>query len=214
MFQRLLPNVSINLGDCVFRRGLVPATLINGHTTQLVTAQRVLSETLVADHVPTVRQWMSHADPDGKLIIDVPHPDRRIGLEWIGKNGRPGLHTRPQHEYCFQIADEETWEECRAYARQLAEQAHLTIEGTMVAQRPLNGITDKLPSLYGWIAERRPHTMTGILSRDEVDWFRRDYISQFRTYGRSLGYEVQYDTAAVIVVFSRSVAFSAPGPTG
>lgn len=146
----------------------------------------------------------------GKLIVDVPHPDRRIGLEWMGKNGKPGIHVGPEHEYCLQLADEQTWNDCEDYARVLAGHANLSIEGTMIPQRPQTGVVDKLPMLEAWISQRRPLAMTCSLSRDEVDYFRRDYIKENRTYYKSLGYEVQYDYAAVIVVFSRRPVSAGP----
>lgn len=170
---------------------------------QLITAQRQLITIKKEKRVQTLQAWMAMTSDGGKLIVDVPHPNRCIGLEWMGKNGNPDIHLGPEHEYCFQLADEQTWNECKDYAHELAEHANLSIEGTMIPQRPQTGIVNELPMLEAWISQRRPLTMTGSLSREEVNYFRIDYTSQNDGYYKSLGYQIQYEIAAVIVVFSR-----------
>ncbi len=155
--------------------------------------------------------------PGGKLIVDVSHPDRFIGLEWIGEPGRRQHDTRPRREYCFKIGDESLWEECRTYAQSLADAAGLSIEGPMIAQHPVNGVTNKLDAIEDWIKERRPRSWDGSLSRREKEWFRRDYVESVSPYYTGKGYSYQPEIAAVLVTFSKQPSTTADlvdAPTG
>ena len=181
----------------------IRAVFGNRPAPNLVTAQRVLVNVAIANQANVLRGWMSLTAPDGKLIVDVSHPDRFLALEWIGRPGREGLDIRPRHEYCFRIADEAAWEECREHARRLAAAAGLQIEGDLVAQRPVEGVVDKYEALYDWISQRRPTSWKGSLSRVEMEWFRKDYMEIVKPLYNTQGFSHQPEIAAVIVVFSR-----------
>ncbi len=169
----------------------IRAVFGNRPAPNLVTAQRVLVSVAIANQANVLRGWMSLTAPGGKLIVDVSHPDRFLALEWIGRPGREGLDIRPRHEYCFRIADETAWEECREHARRLAAAAGLEIEGDMVAQRPVEGVVDKCEALQDWISQRRPTSWAGSLSRVEMEWFRKDYMETVKPLYNTQGFSHQ-----------------------
>lgn len=166
----------------------------------LITAEGVLEWIPKADHAQTLHDWMTLGAPGAKMIVDIPHPHKRIGLEWVGEPGILGQHLRPKNEHCFVVADEESWDECRVYAHALAMRAGLLIEGVMVAQRPV-AAASKLEKVSEWVKAYAPAEITSDLTRDEFDFFRLKYMLEAKNYYRGLGYDVRYETAAVIVVY-------------
>ena len=102
----------------------------------LITAQRVFLNVRKDRRSQQLRQWAAFLSPGGKLIMDVPHPRRCIGAMFLGEGSVNPNATYPPLEICHVLADDNTWQECRDYARQLATEANLVITNTLLAQLP------------------------------------------------------------------------------
>lgn len=74
----------------------------------------------------------------------------------------------------------------------------------MLAQRPASNIIDKRAQAQDWIAHRRPLTLIGPFTSDQIQWFIRDYVTLSKQHFADRGYQYNHEIAAVLVVFSRS----------
>ena len=110
--------------------------LNGGQPLSLITAQRVYLNVLSARQAEQLRQWAAILQPDGKLIVDIGHPRRDLSMISIGARTCSLGAMRPRFERFFRLADDQTFEECRQYARTLAARAHLQITNAMPPQLP------------------------------------------------------------------------------
>ena len=91
---------------------------------QLITCQRVLTTCKLNNRHQQIQNWADLLDKDGQLLIDIPHPSRHPAALRIGRPVRTQIG--PTHVLqCIQISNESIFEECRDYARELAQSAGL-----------------------------------------------------------------------------------------
>ncbi len=173
-------------------------------SVSLITAQRILLNVRAGLRSQQLRHWADFLSQGGKLIVDVPHPKRRIGYLTVRAN-------RPTYR---NIADAETWEECRIYARQLATEANLIITNTMPAQLPGPGQEDGHPAFMSWVTGCKFTTVSDPLSRDELMWFSKRYAQEAAPHYRHQGFSCEPDIAAVITVFECAPVTTVPTATG
>ena len=98
--------------------------------------------------------------------------------------------------------DPAVFEECRTYAKELAQSAGLRILNTMPAQRPPT-TEDGRPIITSWLNNTCAATIRNSLGLVERRWFDKRWVGDAVDYYRCRGFAAQVEIAAVVVLLGR-----------
>lgn len=114
-------------------------------TFSLITAQLILHNVRPIPRAQQLRDRAAVLSPGGKLIVDVPHPMRRVRAIYIAsqtsRSEGPaffGTHT------CRVLATDVIWDKYRDYADELAKGVDLIIANPKLAHLLFNELKDRV----------------------------------------------------------------------
>lgn len=102
----------------------------------MLTAQRVLLNCRIDKRVALLQHRAQMLTPGGSIIVDIPHPARDGGAVLVGPRPVNLNASTVTMLGAFQGAENQAFEECRQYARDIASDIVLIITNAMPAQLP------------------------------------------------------------------------------